>query len=94
LKQARVDEDVYEKLKLYAKVTDKSITQSLNEALDDWLDTIGMAHVDRVLYPGETLQEMAARLERNVRPVLNVTQEQFNKRMLCIDPSVGSEATA
>jgi hypothetical protein len=60
LKQARVRGDVYEKLRVYAEGTDKSITNALNEALDDWLDTIGAARLEAAATPyvstyGQTL---------------------------------------
>jgi hypothetical protein len=67
LKQARVEEDVYEKLRVYAKGTNKSITAALDEALDDWLDTIGAARLEAaatryVSTYGRTLDEFNHRV--------------------------------
>jgi len=44
-----ISPEIYERLKQYSDVVGSSPVQAANEALADWLDTIGTARVESVI---------------------------------------------
>jgi len=60
----RISAQTFERIKLYADLTNVSVRQATEEVLSDWMDTIGEGRME--LLTGQPMDSQAARMPDNV----------------------------
>jgi len=60
----RITAQTFQRIKLYADLTNVSVQQATEEVLSDWMDTIGEGRME--LITGQPMDSQAARMADNV----------------------------